>query len=58
MCSKVPNEIVSFHTIGKVWASDLSFYEKLAYHRSVWAREVLIKGHIPQEAMTLIHDGK
>ena len=56
--TKVPGEIVKYDTIGKVWANDLNFYQKLAYHRSAWAEEVLIKGHVPQEAMTLIHDGK
>jgi hypothetical protein len=55
--TKVPNETVTFHTIGDVWANELNFEQKLAYIRAVWAQEVLIKGHIPQNAMTLIHDG-
>ena len=56
--TKVPGEIVVFDTIGEVWVNDLDFYQKLAYYRAVWAQEVLIKKHIPQEAMTLIHEGK
>ena len=56
--TKVPGEIVTFHTIGKVWFHDLDEYQKLAYHRAIWAQEVLIKKHIPQEALTLIHEGK
>ncbi|TRY33420.1 FG-GAP-like repeat-containing protein [Aliiglaciecola sp. M165] len=54
--SKVDTEIVTYETIGKVWV-DLPLHYKLAYHRSFWAQEVLIKGHIPQEALTL-WDGK
>ncbi|WP_333970023.1 hypothetical protein, partial [Alteromonas mediterranea] len=55
--TKVPGEVVTFNTIGEAWYNAPDVYFKLAYIRSVWAQEVLIKGHVPQEAMQLIDRG-
>jgi RHS repeat-associated protein len=55
--TKVPSKVVSFNTIGEGWAAGNTI-TKLAYIRSVWAQEVLVKGHIPQKAMTMMYDPK
>lgn len=52
--SKVPGEKITFRELGDVWAG-LDVNQKIIYHRMVWQKEVLIRGYIPQEAITPLY---